>query len=59
MTKAKLTKKEENIAALVGFLITVTIFLVGINLGMFVSNILREPTWHSPKGCPLFVQTNK
>lgn len=51
-----MTKKEENISAVVGFLIIFIIFAIGINTGMIISNILREPTWHSPKGCPLFVQ---
>lgn len=50
---------EENISAVVGFLVLVIIFWIGYNLGVFVTNKLREPTWHSPKGCPLYVQTNK
>lgn len=50
-----ITKYEENISAIVGFLVVVIIFVVGINLGMFASNFLREPTWHSPKGCPIYV----
>lgn len=32
------------------------VLVIGMNVGMFLTNLLREPTWHSPKGCPLFVQ---
>ena len=54
-----MTKKEENVSASVGLLVLLIVFLLGNLLGHWISNKLREPTWHSPKGCPLFVQTNK
>lgn len=55
----KLTKKEENISAVVGLLVVAIVFIIGINIGLFVANFLKEPTWHSPKGCPLFVSETK
>ena len=58
-SKADTETHEENLSAIVGFLVVVIIFVLGVNLGMFASNFLRQPTWHSPKGCPLFVNLQK
>ena len=55
----KLTKKEEKISDVVGLLVVAIVFIIGINIGLFVANFLKEPTWHSPKGCPLFVSETK
>jgi hypothetical protein len=47
--------KEENISAVVGLLVVAIVFIIGINIGLFVANFLKEPTWHTPKGCPVYV----
>lgn len=54
-SKADTETHEENLSAGVGFLALLIVFLLGNLLGHWVSNKLREPTWHSPKGCPIYV----
>lgn len=49
-------ESEKNLGAGVGLLIILLVALLGINAVMGIANFLKEPTWLSPKGCPLFVQ---
>lgn len=63
--RRKLMDKEEEIDKLnvehkaggvFVLLVLLIVFLLGNLLGHWISNQLREPTWHSPKGCPLSAQ---
>ena len=53
------TPKQENVSAVVGLLVVAIVFIIGINIGLFVANFLKEPTWHSPNGCALQVLPTK
>ena len=54
-TNKPTTFKEENISAVAGLLVIIIVFLLGDMFGHWQATNLRYPTWHTPKGCPVYV----